>query len=229
MPPCFLPLRKGSDDKSLPRALFSKEMFIADTSGAIMIMLTFGLAFPPLNVAIILAVFSKTTFMRLQIGSLLLSVESEGSTPTSHQYLRALHRDGAHCLEVCAYSIRYILPLAAVFHGFLLFDIVGGETGAVSALWAPLILLSVSLLLLFHEFVVRSYNGRLLTLRRFFQSIGDSNSNKVYITGEKLTKADLVIEESILQEKKEKAAGIDTVAETEGGEVEFIGNSVQTF
>lgn len=127
-----------------------------------LVLMTFGVAFPPLMVVILVAVVIRTFTMQLLVGRVLQLSNNQQINET----LRA------ECSQLrCLYmnSIWVIVPVVTLFYAFILFDTLGDEVGWRAALWLPFTVLALPL------FVYIVYRVVILSRTRIRQPAASAN------------------------------------------------------
>lgn len=119
-------------------ALFRKDKFVLRYLGKIAVILTFGVIFPPLAV-VICAAFVSETYLN-NFSDRKVSGGDEGSRVVwTHK--DQLNRDCVSCLDLLISPLaNFLIPFAAFFNGFFVFDSYDGKVGFRKALWAPVLL-----------------------------------------------------------------------------------------
>ncbi|RYH29512.1 hypothetical protein EON65_08260 [archaeon] len=134
---------------SHPSRLLYPAFILAAGLHHVMVMLTFGLLYPPLNVLVCLLVCITVFTWETLIGRWLLAEASERGAKADQATIdsRALQLD-AVCASVCCAPHRSLVLLAVgsgVFIGLACWDIAGDQLGWEAALWAPLGAIAISL------------------------------------------------------------------------------------
>jgi Leucine-rich repeat (LRR) protein len=103
------------------------------------LILTFGLVFPPLAVALLLTVVVTVYFTRAALGRFLTRAESNGSTVA---YTAALERDcAATPTEDTLHTVLWMLvTLSCWFYMLFLFDTLGDAVGFKGAYWVLIVM-----------------------------------------------------------------------------------------
>lgn len=136
-------------------ALFFKDRFNLRVVTYMSVFVTFGVIFPPLAVMICLAVVVHSYLAQLRIGHILNEVSGD---PEVHLSLtKLLDNDVMNTGDIFKHSVVYVGPVAAVFYAFIVFDTYGDQVGAVSAIWAAVVMFTVGCgsSFAFHYFVNR--------------------------------------------------------------------------
>lgn len=118
------------------RKLFDKDRFVMRILNILTIFSTFGVAFPPLAVVSCVTVFCLTYFAEYCVGRVLnLCQVAQDPNDSSHNlHLYDLYRSKLEkeCLGVaeCFHGVWYVVsPFACFFHAFIVFDVMGDQTG----------------------------------------------------------------------------------------------------
>ena len=107
------------------------------------ILLTFGLAFPPLGLITAFAIVMKSFFTQLQLGYFI----TECLKVNKDYLLNILNRNLKSVVLLLSRSIRAIFVFMVSFFGIFLFDIVGDSAGYASAVGLSVVFISFSLIL----------------------------------------------------------------------------------
>lgn len=145
--------------------LFHKERFVLRTVGKIAVFVTFGVVFPPLAVVLCAAFNSESYLNLLIIGRFLVEIEDENIRKQFHERLSG---ECAKCIDLLLVPlVRLVVPFAALFYGFFVFDIYGDEVGFKRAVWT-LVLLMVTPVFLWACYalngLIRRTNQRKMTI-----------------------------------------------------------------
>ena len=104
---------------------FNFPVYISTCMCYVVILLTFGVTYPPLGVVICVTVVLDTLVTHHIVKS---SLEEE--------------EDGSARMMAVVLNVIYLVP---VFYGGFLLDMVGDESGGVAALWAPIVMFCIPL------------------------------------------------------------------------------------
>ena len=124
----FTVVRLMCHELYLDTPYFCVQYYLAGLLCYVSILLTFGVAYPPLALLICIAVVIDTLSVQYLISTRLPGIEDSCS---GYEYSLML----------------YFLPLVAVFYSLILLDTAGDEVGYARALWAPLAMLCILVLL----------------------------------------------------------------------------------
>eukprot|EP01038_Epipyxis_sp_PR26KG_P013844 gene13844-18567_t len=116
--------------------IFNIGKFITWTLSALIILVTFGALFPPLAVVICISILSKTYYTQLIIGRRTL----EADKLKLRKYHEVLAKDCRYIENSFRHLYWVLAPFCATFYGFIIFDTLGDEVGYIKALWAPIII-----------------------------------------------------------------------------------------
>lgn len=142
LPKYLSPVRSGWLDMDL-HVLFDKQKFIVAAINDTAVLLTFGGVFPPISVVVVMAVSTRVAVMLLALGRMLTHAE-ERKMP--HVRLKLLH-ECQDVPEIFSSFLWFLLPFAGCFYAFFIFDTLGAEVGWRSAIWAPLLMITLPILL----------------------------------------------------------------------------------
>ena len=112
-------------DVATGESTFNFPVYISTCMCYVVILLTFGVTYPPLGVVICVTVVLDTLVTHHIVKS---SLEEE--------------EDGSARMMAVVLNVIYLVP---VFYGGFLFDMVGDESGGVAALWAPIAMFCIPL------------------------------------------------------------------------------------
>lgn len=127
------------------KVLFKKDKFVLRMVGKIAVFLTFGVVFPPLA-AVLCVAFCSECYVNLMImGRFLIEIKDEA---TRNQFLERMCCDCEDSFYVLLNPlVKLVIPFAAVFYAFFVFDIYGDQVGLKKAIWAPVLLLATPYLI----------------------------------------------------------------------------------
>lgn len=131
--------RQTGTQQEESKPIFAVSKFLVNIVCNIGIMITFGAIFPPLAVVICLSILVNTRFVQLMIGRLLTKAENAGVSVYGHQL--DLDCEGAH--KAFRHVIWLLLVFTCLFYSLFVFDILGDAEGWRRALWAPLAMVSL--------------------------------------------------------------------------------------
>lgn len=141
-----------------------------DVLNHFLVFFTFGLCSPFLALSIILAVFLKHNMWQMLLGRFVLAMgtAASGCAQTSpklysaDRVLASLSDAYLPVLSIVSESVWLIICGSALFFSFLCWDVIGDEVGSLSALWAPLFVITVPVALRVIVFVIeeRSANSK---------------------------------------------------------------------
>ena len=120
--------------------IFDQVGFVVSVVGDAVVLLTFGVVFPPLSIFICVGVLSRVCYVMCGIGRLLnnVAVNHPDQLPN---YKGALLRDCRGVAEIFLHVMyTIVLPFAAVFYSFFVFDMMGYAHGWADAIWLALLL-----------------------------------------------------------------------------------------
>jgi hypothetical protein len=102
------------------------------------ILLTFGVVFPPVAVAMCATLLSVTWQMKLKLGRFLHFARETGS----QAYVDTLERDcrGAVSLAKLRSSLSIVLCFSCAFYALFVFDTLGNSVGLTHALWSLVVM-----------------------------------------------------------------------------------------
>ena len=138
--------------------LRTDEIVLSDVLGHMLVLLTFGLCSPFLSASILLTVFWSQKMWVMVLGRFVhdhLGLASVSCGDNTSVALRC-NNDSAlltlshACLPILFLVSEFVWPMmwsSASFFAFLCWDVVGDEAGMVAAVWAPALVLSISLCL----------------------------------------------------------------------------------
>ncbi len=114
------------------QVLFKKERFILRLLSKLAVFLTFGVVFPPIAVVICVAFYSETFLQEIIMGRFLSGIEDE---ELRTQFAEKLNKDCEGSLQMLVEPmIKLVVPFAAIFYAFFIFDIYGDQVGWRAAL-----------------------------------------------------------------------------------------------
>lgn len=125
-------LRAVSADFVLPphAHLFDKSRFVIASVSYTAILVTFGAVFPPLAVVICFAIICKSHFLLLILGRLLENAEELGIA----RYRNTLLEECQDVAKSVGHQIWLLIPFAALFYSFFVFDTYGDAEGYEGAM-----------------------------------------------------------------------------------------------
>jgi hypothetical protein len=144
LPDLLKPVRENYSDTPL-MPLFNRDAFVLRTVNCIAILLTFGVVFPLLAVVICVDMVVNIFTLRLSISSVLSQVA--GDAQLTRCYRDRLNAQCEHVFAMLNHSLWIVVLLAAVFYSLFLFDIFGDKVGWEGALWAPLSLVLLAVVI----------------------------------------------------------------------------------
>ena len=114
--------------------------YCARLLSALMIMMTFGVMFPPLSIVIAIAICIDTYCTQYMVANQWMGLD--GDVPNLH-----------------GTSVHFLGILVALFYAFLIYDIAGDVQGAVQAIWAPAAVLVIPMCYIFRTNGIRIRSG----------------------------------------------------------------------
>jgi hypothetical protein len=153
LPTVVLPL--SSDGPG--RHVFDANIHVISLITYLGILLTFGVVFPPVAVAMCATLLSVTWQMKLTLGRFLHFARETGS----QAYVDTLDRDcrGAVSLAKLRGSLSIVLCFSCAFYALFVFDTLGNSVGLTHALWSlvvmPLFPVCIAAALLMHRRLMR--------------------------------------------------------------------------
>jgi hypothetical protein len=125
------------------KTIYNKHSLVVQLNNALMIMLAFGLFFPPLAIIIFLAIGFSTFFDEIMLGKLLLDAKSLGFI----WYQAQVELECDNVADVFHTSIWIALCLSSFMGGYIVFDTLGDTFGwrksigpAIAVCVAPLVI-----------------------------------------------------------------------------------------
>ena len=119
--------------RNIYRPFFDANLIICTLITYLGVMLTFGVVFPPLAVALALTIFVVSYFAKLKIGRLLcMAINAK-----QWCYLDIIEVEcrGAGTTRKLRQALRTILCICAIFYTLFLFDTLGNAVGFTRAVW----------------------------------------------------------------------------------------------
>ena len=112
----------------------------------IAVMLSFGCVFPFLSFILFLAVVGQTKYTEYRIGQYVESIITCGALPFEDKVrlVSKLNDELRGIQHKFVRSLWQVVPCLGLFYGIFVFDIIGDASGMKDALFAPVILLVVS-------------------------------------------------------------------------------------
>jgi hypothetical protein len=101
----------------------------------IAIALTFGVVFPPLGLACVIALFTYNYVFKLEFSYIVSTLYPN----RVELCIREIEKNFKHVNERIRTSVFLLIPLSCMLIAFFIFDAVGDELGFHRALWAPLV------------------------------------------------------------------------------------------
>lgn len=130
LPPLLQPLPDITPEP-IPE-IFDLEGFVVRNITVMAVMITFGAMFPLVAFVISVSITSDTILTQLFARKKRLD-----------SYLAAIEEQCEDVSESLIKSVWLLIPFAAPFYGFFLFDMAGDTDGAITALWAPICIISI--------------------------------------------------------------------------------------
>lgn len=124
--------RVKSSPMSKSSLILDVEIFVAEIATSFFIIVTFGLAFPPLAILALLSITSQSYCTELMIGRLYRKAQSRCLV----NYLKCIDRDCRGVAAVLNRCLRSVFLLGFLFFGFFIYDIFG----STSYFWASIII-----------------------------------------------------------------------------------------
>lgn len=126
------------------------------------VLLTFGAVFPPLAVALTLALFSVVHFIKLKLGRFLCTAVEQNRL----EYLDLIESEclRAGAVEVLRRSVWLLLLFSSVFFTLFVFDTLGDAVGFRKSFWVLVLLPALPFLLALSVRTVRYYKPELLEI-----------------------------------------------------------------
>jgi hypothetical protein len=107
------------------------------------ILITFGALFPPLAAVIVVSVLLTTYTVQLAVGKLL----TESQKANYIHYTMRLNEECDGMQSAFRHVVYLLLVFAASFYAFFVYDMLGDEVGWLRAIWAPVCLAMMPLVL----------------------------------------------------------------------------------
>jgi len=126
------------------------------------ILLTFGAVFPPLAVALTLALLSVAHFIKLKLGRFLCTAVKEDRLEYIDLVETECQRAGA--VEVLRRSVLLLLFFCSIFFTLFVFDTLGDSVGFHQAYWVLIVLPSLPFIIVLIVRIIRCYRPELLEM-----------------------------------------------------------------
>jgi Leucine-rich repeat (LRR) protein len=135
MPTLLLPHENGADPAD--RTYISAKTYIVSLTTYLGILLTFGVVFPPLAVAMCVTMLSVAWQTKLEVGRFLFSARAAGAAVL----LSAIENNcrGAISVARLRNNLYIIVSGSSVFYALFLFDTLGDAVGLKGALWTLIV------------------------------------------------------------------------------------------
>ncbi len=143
------------------KMLFRKERFVLRLLSKLAVFLTFGVVFPPLTVVLCVAFYSETYLNEVIMGRFLSSIADE---TLRLKYACILSRDCEGAMELLIKPLLMrVVPFAAFFYAFFVFDMYGDQVGWMGSVWAAVVMTATPGLIWFGyalcKLYLHCYNG----------------------------------------------------------------------
>lgn len=140
---------------------FEKHNLIVSLQALLLILSTFGVAYPPLAAIILISISLYTIFLQGAFGYYCIHRKpqlpnSYGATDSS----RELYSLNEECRNFTLYlwQTSWMLPLLVLpFFAFFLYDIYGDTMGSSNAIWIPIFMVSLAILCFYSTTIHRCY------------------------------------------------------------------------
>jgi hypothetical protein len=124
--------------------LFDKNRIIVRITAYFMVIMTFGVLFPPLAFILCFTVISLTLYEEMVIGRILYESEKLNYP----WYKKQIDRNCSGISNGLEYSLWTIVPVSCLFLGYIVFDTFGDDNGWKQALPPALVMMAVPILFL---------------------------------------------------------------------------------
>ncbi len=137
---------------------FNVNLYVVQIINIVSIIITFGVAFPPVAVVGLCALLSMTEFTQKMILTRLYYLQRVNATEHTEQYLQMLNADCANARQLFFNTVWVLVPFVSVFFSLLVMDTLGDEVGWRRAIWAPVLICAVPLLCMLLTRIARALN-----------------------------------------------------------------------
>lgn len=158
------------------RVHFFKERFVLRIVAKVSVLITFGVIFPPLSVVVCAAFASEVCLNLIMVGQFLVMIKDD---VMRKKFRELLCRDCEGCMDLLlAPLVRLVVPFAAIFYSFFVFDTYGDAVGFKRAVWAPVLLCVTPPLIWLGHRVSKTLTARSLEKRTMSISRGSEMVTK---------------------------------------------------
>ncbi len=143
------------------KRVFQTDLYVVRLVNMIAILLTFGSVVPAVAVAGFVSVCSFTLYTECMLGRYALAVKPQQlscEAEDSQTNIEELVHDCSKIEDMFKHSIYVILPYVSIFYSTLVFDALGDSVGIKAAMWAPLLIISISIALFVFKIVLTRYS-----------------------------------------------------------------------
>jgi Leucine-rich repeat (LRR) protein len=155
-------LASNSPKTLTDHVLFDKNRLAVRINSYLVVMMSFGVLFPPLALIVVVTIINVTIYEEIVIGRLLYESEKLGFT----WYKKQLEKDCAGISDSLKYTLWSLVPVSSILYAYIIFDTWGDTEGWQSALTPTLIMLLVPITVL--VFLNKTVQSLILHLIRRF-------------------------------------------------------------
>jgi hypothetical protein len=154
----FSPIKDSSTQKHY--VIFNKNRLSVRINSYLIVMMSFGVLFPPLALIICVSINIVTIYEEIVIGRLLMESERLGFS----WYRKQLEKDCYGMGDTLKYTLWSLVPVSSLVYAHIIFDTWGDETGWKRAVLPAVLVCVVPILLLVkmanHERVMKWWDSR---------------------------------------------------------------------